>query len=162
MTDHAFIWAQGAKANVKEPIEILKQQGWKASDVPAASNFNWIFRKITDDINTLNQEMLKLNQTLSQDIAKLKDKADLLYRSTKVLEFFINQSLRNDHFNHGISRQICEMLTHMEEQIKTFYPNYQPMKWPLNNTETLDAPSQINNIFNNIDSIEKTLKEEEG
>jgi hypothetical protein len=163
MSYSAFVWAQDAHANVKEPMETLKQNGWRYGDVPAASNFNWLFKKMTEDINNLNHEVAKLNHTLTQDIAKLKDKSDILRRSTKVLEVYVNRSLRHNRFNEGIAQQICDFLKKQEEQLKVFHPTYQPLPWPTSKPEP--HQDELSDIFDDIDKAENIvakLEEEEG
>lgn len=64
--EKAFVWAQGEQANLKEPIDFLKQNGWSYGDTPAASNFNWMFKTITENVAKLNKDILSLNNTISE------------------------------------------------------------------------------------------------
>lgn len=59
-----FIWARDVHANVKEPIQALKENGWRYGDVPAASNFKWIFKTMTEEIATLRSELGAQKNTL--------------------------------------------------------------------------------------------------
>jgi hypothetical protein len=42
-----FNWAFEKTANLKEPLEELKKQGWRYGDIPTASNFNYLFNEIS-------------------------------------------------------------------------------------------------------------------
>lgn len=64
--EKSFVWAQGDQANITEPIEFLKQNGWSYGDTPAASNFNWMFKTLTEGITTLNKDVASLNVTLAE------------------------------------------------------------------------------------------------
>src|SRR5437773_1799521 len=92
--NQTFIWALSKDANVQEPIDTLKQLGWRYGDVPAASNFNWMFKKISEEfagikdailahkneaeklhalVTTLKSEMLSLNASLNEEFMGVKD-----------------------------------------------------------------------------------------
>ena len=66
----AFTWAHDPQANVKEPIQALKEQGWRYGDVPTASNFNWIFKTITEEIVRLNEELVTQKENCDRAIAQ--------------------------------------------------------------------------------------------
>jgi hypothetical protein len=76
-----FLWAHDDKANIQEPIDALKQQGWRYGDVPAASNFNWMFKKISDDLVSINKELLVQKTEVEKSqalILSLKDELSVL------------------------------------------------------------------------------------
>lgn len=154
MTYKPFVWAEGEKANVKEPVEILKEQGWRYGDVPAASNFNWLFKKMTEDVNALNLEVSALRKALTQDITKLTEKSDRLKRCTLVLQSYVNYNLRNNRFNENISWQINEGLKAMERQVQAFHPTYQLVSWPLIYNTTPRHGDELSEIFDEIDQAE--------
>lgn len=45
-----FSWASDENANLREPIDALKNSGWKSGDIPTASNFNWLLNTIEKDL----------------------------------------------------------------------------------------------------------------
>lgn len=155
MTNTPYTWAQGEKANIKEPIEILKENGWKAGDVPAASNFNWLFKKMTQDINALNTELSELKKILIQDMAKLNNKAERLKRCTHVLESFANRNVRMGDFNEGICWQINEGVKNLEQQLQAIHPHYQPVNWPLLSNNPPTRRSELSDIFDEIERAEE-------
>ena len=61
-----FIWAQGEEANVKEPIQALRENGWRYGDVPAASNFNWLFKMMTQEIASLRKELISHKEEFAE------------------------------------------------------------------------------------------------
>lgn len=60
-----FKWAYSEKANLKEPIDALKQDGWQYADIPTASNFNWLFREITSKLNEINKKVEYMEDQIS-------------------------------------------------------------------------------------------------
>lgn len=154
MTYKPFVWAEGEKANVKEPVEILKEQGWRYGDVPTASNVNWLFKNIGDQLGTLSKEISLLKQTLDQDITRLTDKSERLRRCTRVLERSVNQNQRHNGFNESILWQMNEGIKAMEQQLRTFHPGYQPITWPLINGTPPRHRDELSDIFDEIDRAE--------
>ena len=55
--DKAFIWAQGQNAQVAEPDQDLLASGWSKGDIPAASNFNWLFKTMTEDLHAFKKDL---------------------------------------------------------------------------------------------------------
>lgn len=41
-----FKWANDRLANIREPIQALKDKGWQFADIPTASNFNWLINEL--------------------------------------------------------------------------------------------------------------------
>ena len=67
--ERVFVWAQGAQANVIEPLAYLKESGWRYGDVPMASNVNWLFKTLTEEIATLKKDIF----TIKDDISRLRE-----------------------------------------------------------------------------------------
>lgn len=74
-----FSWAHSPKANLKEPFDDLKEQGWSYGDTPTAANFNWLFQEIgtwhqylEDRSNQTADDLLKLTERLENTNVDLK------------------------------------------------------------------------------------------
>lgn len=135
-----LIWAQGREANLKEPIEALKEQGWSYGDIPTASNFNWLFKMITEDLASLKKEVSSQREEFTKVLKAQKEKleADLSLGINKLDTKFTkitNTNTRACQFNEGISRQICMMLREMEKILQHYHPGLPPLPWPLNSKE---------------------------
>ena len=77
MNDHKpLLWAQGENANVKEPIEALREHGWRYGDVPAASNFNWLFKMLTEEIAKLKKDLATQKEELTEALAQQAQRQD--------------------------------------------------------------------------------------
>lgn len=83
--ENAFVWAQGNAANIQEPEESLKQKGWTAGSKPAASNFNWMFKTITENVAILNKDISLLQNSLNElknyldnELVSVKTHVDLI------------------------------------------------------------------------------------
>jgi hypothetical protein len=87
-----FKWAFGDKANLKEPLEALKEQGWQYGDAPTASNFNWLFNKISNELadkaqtNDVDEELADLKR----DLKKLDDKILPIIRAMQTIIMVLN------------------------------------------------------------------------
>ncbi len=133
----SLIWAQGKDANIKEPIEALKEQGWRYGDIPTASNFNWLFKMLTEDLASLKKEVSSQREEFTKVLMAQKEKleADLSLGINKLDTKFTkitNTNTRACQFNEGISRQICMMLREMEKILQHYHPGFPPLPWPLN------------------------------
>jgi hypothetical protein len=87
-----FKWAFGDKANLKEPLEALKEQGWQYGDAPTASNFNWLFNKISSEFDekvSKNFFEEKINN-LNSDIRKIDDRSYSLLVAIQQLILVLN------------------------------------------------------------------------
>jgi hypothetical protein len=137
MNDHKpLLWAQGENANVKEPIEALREHGWRYGDVPAASNFNWLFKTLTEEIATLRKDLLMQKEHLLQQLTqqahdqeeKLHAKAKELYdRTTR----HSKRHLMDSAFNRDVSRQMCDLLREMEKLLQHYHRDFPTLPWPL-------------------------------
>ena len=90
-----FKWAFGDKANLKEPLEALKEQGWQYGDAPTASNFNWLFNKISNELadkaqtNYVDEELADLKR----DLKKLDDKVFSTIIAVQNIILFLNKTI---------------------------------------------------------------------
>jgi len=110
----SFAWAESKDANLEEPLEDLKQYGWRYGDVPAASNFNWVFKKISEEfagikneilaqkneaeklhalVTTLKSEMHNLNASLKEEFISIKDQLLAQKTALKSEMLSLNSSL---------------------------------------------------------------------
>lgn len=153
----AFAWAHGEKANVREPIESLRESGWRSGDTPTASNFNWLFKNISDQLGVLNKEISHLKQTLGQDITRLNDKSERLRRCVRVLEQLIGYNLGYNEMNESFVWQVNEGIKAMEAQIKALQPGYQPVSWPLINGPRRTHRDELSDVFDEIDRAEAII-----
>jgi chromosome segregation ATPase len=80
MNKNSFMWAQGSNANVQEPFKELAENGWQHRDIPKASNMNWIFKQISDELTTLRKDMesqtSQLGERMELQTAELRKKLE--------------------------------------------------------------------------------------
>lgn len=141
-----FLWASGASAKKEEPIESLRQNGWRAGDVPAASNFNWLFHNIQKQMVELNNqvtdfkvqfEKLKTDIAGSEakvngELAEQKEAASKIQKRANLAAIRSIRNTKNIEFSVGISRQICQQLDLMEKNIAVFVPGFPTNHpWPM-------------------------------
>jgi hypothetical protein len=106
-------WATSPKANIKEPIDALKEKGWQAGDIPTASNFNWLFGEIAKVLDELKERVAILDFVRSQvtaihnDLLGLKQKSE---RMTKTLGEIKSTSDENKTASGHYKRAIEEIL----------------------------------------------------
>ncbi len=77
-----FTWAHDRGANLREPLQGLKEKGWQYADIPTASNFNWLFSElakwdkylegrnngIADDLVMIYEELNQQTKELRRDL----------------------------------------------------------------------------------------------
>ncbi|TXG75885.1 hypothetical protein E6Q11_06270, partial [Candidatus Dojkabacteria bacterium] len=153
------IWAPGQDANIREPIQALKETGWRYGDVPTASNFNWLFKMLTQEIASLRKDLStqkdEFNEAISKQAksyeAKLTGAIDnletkLTTSMDKLTTKFtrrIDRSSRAAEFNEGISRTLCFLLREMEKTIRHYHSNFPSFPWPLHtDAETMTATEE--------------------
>lgn len=71
--EKAFVWAQGEQANVIEPLAYLKENGWRYGDTPMASNVNWLFKMLTEDLASFRKDILTIKDEIGQLRKDTKD-----------------------------------------------------------------------------------------
>lgn len=105
-----FKWAYGSDANVKEPFEGLKENGWQEGDVPTASNFNWLFQEIGEDIQA---KAIYLEQKLTELRAQLFELGQKHQQLTDALNTAVANSNQNtidcEHYKRAISACIHQL-----------------------------------------------------
>ena len=132
MSENTFSWAQSQNANVLEPIRELAEQGWQHRDIPKASNMNWIFKQISDDLGAFRKELTTLKEDLLRELteqetqlhAKTKELYDRTTRHSK-------RHLMDSQFNRDVSRQMCDLLREMEKLIQHYHKDFPTLPWPL-------------------------------
>jgi hypothetical protein len=77
-----FRWANDRGANLKEPIQGLKEKGWQYADIPTASNFNWLINELSkwdkylegridgnaDDLVVIQKDLNRQTKELRRDL----------------------------------------------------------------------------------------------
>lgn len=94
-----FIWAHDVHANVKEPIQALREHGWRYGDVPAASNFNWIFKTMTEEIALLKEELRAHKEHVGRAFAQhqaINEKVSIKIKKLCDEISHIDETRRND------------------------------------------------------------------
>jgi hypothetical protein len=59
-------WAHHENANLKEPIDALKEKGWQYADVPTASNFNWLVHELSKWDMYLDERLYRTGNNLDK------------------------------------------------------------------------------------------------
>lgn len=119
-----FLWAHDDQANLQEPLDALKQHGWRYGDIPAASNVNWLFKQISDEFVALKNELSVQKEETEKSqalIAGLKD--ELATLGSSITE--TNEQLKatnNELASHKIE------IEHNKEEIDTAHKNHQSFK----------------------------------
>jgi hypothetical protein len=144
-----FIWAQAQDANVREPIKELTEKGWQHRDIPKASNMNWIFNQISNNLFALRKEIqqhaIELKNKLDDHTSRLQEQEAVLASLKNELEVLsenhikfknctnqqLSRSLRANDFNTGIARQICLQLKVLEQNIRHYHVDFPEFNWPL-------------------------------
>jgi hypothetical protein len=145
-----FIWAQGEEANVKEPIQALRENGWRYGDVPAASNFNWLFKMMTEEMASLRKDLISHKEEFAEALKNQVQSCENRLNA-KVGRLDTKMSIRTDKlfvasdFNEGISRQICMLLRQLEKVLKVYHANFPTLPWPLHDP-TVHETASANNV----------------
>lgn len=144
-----FLWAQGEQANVKEPIPALQVHGWRYGDVPAASNFNWLFKMMTEELAGLRKDVLHLREdlvtkvdeqdrkfsaALAQQTRTQDNKIAEVAAQTKSLDGRVTR-VHNTH--KGNAKQLAtsievtwENLRSFDARLRAFVPGLPITPWP--------------------------------
>lgn len=78
--EKVLAWAKGEQANVIEPLEYLKENGWRYGDVPMASNINWLFKSLTEELAVLRKDIF----VLKDDVNRLREDTTNSFAANKV------------------------------------------------------------------------------
>lgn len=131
MTNTPFTWATHEDAHLKEPLKDLSEQGWKVRDIPKASNMNWIFKKISDDLSALRASLqkqeegiLKLNSELENVKKLIGDNREHCHKKNLKLK---SEILRNRKYIADTGRT----LVHFETELSQYLPMLRKYPWPL-------------------------------
>jgi hypothetical protein len=68
-----FKWANDAAANLREPIQALKEKGWQYADIPTASNFNWLISELAKWDKYLDGRVNGTADDLSEIFTQVRD-----------------------------------------------------------------------------------------
>ena len=108
-----FKWAYGEKANVKEPIQRLKEDGWQIGDVPTASNFNWLFYEVGHDLKQKSVDLEQIHTQLhglSAQLAVLQQKTQQLTSTLAAVKIVSDQTaIDSGHYQRAIAACIGEL-----------------------------------------------------
>jgi hypothetical protein len=142
----SFIWAQGHDANVREPIQALQESGWRYGDVPTASNFNWLFKMLTEEIARLKKDLAVQKEELTQALAqqaqrqeeRLGSKANELRgqisnsaRDLKADITSLSRRQRSDDRQLAICiESTWEILRSFEQVLRHYHPTLPVTPWP--------------------------------
>ena len=143
-----LVWAQGEQANVKEPIQELKEHGWRYGDVPKASNFNWLFKTMTEEMTSLRKDLLVQKEELLNTIADQAQKQEEKLSATarKLLQGTVKLVGKHHQSYNLTSWQIVACLREMEKLIQHHHPEITAQPWP-----TLDPPTSVRGEEDNQD-----------
>jgi hypothetical protein len=129
-----FIWAHDVQANVKEPIQELRERGWRYGDVPAASNFNWIFKTMTQEIALLKNELAAQREQFTRSLLQQAAHQEKLLNKIKKLReevSIIDESQRDDATQLSRSLESTwELLRGMGDVTRQYHPNFPTTPWP--------------------------------
>ena len=141
-----FIWAQGQDANVREPIQALQESGWRYGDVPTASNFNWLFKMLTEEIAKLKKDLVVQKEELTQAIAqqaqrqeerlgfKANELRGQIANSARDLKADITALARrqkSDDKHLAVSLEATwEILRAFEQVLRHYHPSLPVTPWP--------------------------------
>lgn len=141
-----FIWAQGQDANIKEPIQALQEHGWRYGDVPTASNFNWLFKTLTEEMAKLKKDLAVQKEELIQALAQQTQRQEArLDSKAQELRGDINNSargLRTDIADVAKAQRsdskhlaICleatwDILREFEKVLRHYHPTLPVTPWP--------------------------------
>lgn len=112
-----FIWAHSSEANIKEPPEALKENGWRYGDIPTAANFNWIF-------NNLMNEM----RSIWTEVKQLEEEKVLIYESIHFITERINKIVDSSNSHIPVMKDICDSLIAVGKECKRLIPEYDVME----------------------------------
>ncbi len=126
-----FVWAHSKDANLKEPIQALKEKGWEYGDIPTASNFNWLFNSIMNQVRIVSAAIEEFE-------AKNIDLQETLYFVIKNTELLVEKS--NEH--RTILKNICRKLPTMEHELKKHIPSYKVEEIPAGLGISLPIPTK--------------------
>lgn len=130
--NNVFTWAQSDSAKLRAPDEQLRVKGFAKGERPLASNINWIFKTIGDDLAAQRKEIVSLRAEIKAQLAHLEkqfsDKHTTLKKSTKKS---FDKTERATDYNAGISRQICEVLKDFVNKVRSKRPDIPELRMPL-------------------------------
>lgn len=126
-----FKWAHGQRANVKEPLPNLTENGWQYGDVPTASNFNWLFNQLQQELEKSKAETAELKKVLSALPQTLETLESNFEADIELLRKATETALRNSlggtkNLLYGVVRLIAML----EDNISRYHPNFPEIPWP--------------------------------
>lgn len=137
-----FKWAHERNANLREPVDTLKEKGWQYADVPTASNFNWLFNQIQKEF-----------ESIKADIKSIKESADNIKNTADSALYKARLNQHNLNITFSATRSICMLLRRMEGEIRRYHTNFPSQPWPLNDDSELDRRPHLINDKEEMDKI---------
>jgi hypothetical protein len=125
-----FIWAQEKGANVKEPLQALKEKGWQYADIPTASNVNWLFNELGKWDTYLDKRIDQTKKDLDEKLTKFYDD---LFTKIDETNAQLNETRRD-------LKMTIEVLQQIIEKVLSHHP-----KPPLTNPKLLDIKMMMVN-----------------
>ena len=137
-----FKWAYGRDAHLKEPTATLKEKGWQYADIPTASNVNWLFNTVQKEMESINStlrglkesvynELNAMKQNVEAEVKTIKERATAIKTTADSALRESTSNQRNIDFATGISRQICNFLRLMEQNIQKYHTGFPSQPWPM-------------------------------
>jgi len=87
-----FTWASDRSANLREPLQGLREKGWQYADIPTASNFNWLFNELAKwdkylegRTNGVADDLVVINERLNQQTKELRRDLKLTIAALEIL-----------------------------------------------------------------------------
>ena len=99
-------WAKHQHANLREPIQALKEKGWQVADVPTASNFNWLFHEFSKWDKYLEGRMNGVADDLVIVQGDLNQQTEELRRDLKITVTVLGMLLNKVLMHHPDQRFI--------------------------------------------------------
>ncbi len=112
-----FIWAHSSEANIKEPPEALKENGWRYGDIPTAANFNWIFNNMMNEMRSIWTE-----------VKQLEEEKVLIYESIHFITERLNKVVESSNSHIPVMKDICDSLLAVGKECQRLMPEYHVME----------------------------------
>jgi predicted transcriptional regulator len=137
-----FSWAQSDNARLRAPDEQLQVKGFTKGERPLASNINWIFKSIGENLRQIQKQQVESDAKNQALYAQLLEKIDVVTKTAEEIKVSHNKfkekathqmhhNRGDSRFNLGIIRQLLNTLKNLESYLKHYHPSLPALNWPL-------------------------------